>query len=731
MDDEQIFRISPGHSLPDGGACAKGDLWLQNLALRSKDNCPFGDDRVNNVDNDSSAIALSSSAPTLLSQHDDSECISDSDESFAAPPQLRDPYNFHNLLHSFDAPREDTADDYGPSFCQTDGPSDTMRQLPSKGNSILRRAEVPSRADLVARRRLRRIQRDAGTLDLASLEVPLPRGIVSAFFRPNQTSCFLMRRSSDGFLSAAAMFMAAFPKATKRELAREQDYVSAIPTTRLGHRPGNFWVHPEIALDLADDYCLRPYVDALLDPAEIPALTTSFNGDSQPVAAPPRYPPTAVATQPESPVPVDHAAIQMIGDGSPIGPDGKPLTRLFDHQMSLKHRGVCGHLLIGYNHTEQLCYLQGINPNTGMLEADLGSVVVTIEGVVYEKEGGERQGAGVVFCHNKQPWSRLTYLDSTCPQTKEQALLEALSQVLTLTKLLRVAMPHMREIRIMTSSAALCHLFCLGMDQLSAKNAAAAEEWLGKTDKSFWKEVDARWQDITDGRTGRPVDVRLWYVSDDTVEEAAETAIAEMYRFGGRDWYEEHGKGRDPLKVGNLHRALGSNTNGRNRGTNRAAAAENAIRPTLDQTRFIPPESIVDQGPEAISKWEIEMKMKYKQALLYLSVAAEGIQDLDSTKRTASRTRGRTREQDPTEGHTGESAESALEHAYQIAGVYCHRFLAENPAAIQSHAAGHGQEGDAMDVDVGGEDLAQAVVEMAMMGKELDEEEAEAYMDWE
>ncbi|ROV99747.1 hypothetical protein VSDG_03156 [Cytospora chrysosperma] len=726
--DEHIINRLLRQAMPDEGpnTVAHQGLWSTSLAMRPKDDFQFSDNRSMSLHRTSSTTTPPSSPP-LLSLPDSFEACSDSNESLETPPSHR--LSYQRWLLKDGSPCKDQTDTdtdtYEYMLSQTDGPSDDKRALPVTRNPFLT-DWVPAHVDIVASRRLRRLQLDTGVLDFAYVVVPLPEGIISAVFNPSPSSYSLLRRSSDGYFSAMSMLKVAFPDATAREVDSEREYIKAVSTTKPGITSDNFWIDAAFALELAEDYGLLPYVRALLDPADITIQTTSSDGSFEHITAPPRYPPTAVANPSISPVSVDNTTIQTSGDGSPIGPDGKPVVRLFDPRMSLKHQGVPDHLLITLNPTNRVRHLQYINPVTNMLEPDPSSLVITIDGVVYTRGGSHRQGGAIVLLHQTCPWTTLAYLQEWDPHTKEQALLESLCQSLIMIQSLVAADPPLKEVRIMTSSRELCALFGLGMDRMNGGVAAAVEQWLSQTDMSYWRNIDQRWRDITDGNAGRPVDVRLWLVPEEEIQPATEVAIAEIYRGDGRDWYEEHGKGHDLLrpKSDESSHATGADSNGNYCGTDITITIENEVRRFSDQAVFVPPQNIVDQGSEVVARWATETKMMYKQALLYLEVANQGIAAVRSA---ASKDPGYRR---PHKEHWEAYSKSvALSHAQQAAVAHFERFMAEHPVLERARDVEGGQDSVEMDTDAAGGDLVQTVVDMVMMDEKLDQ--ADARMEWE
>ncbi|GAB7350655.1 hypothetical protein MBLNU459_g1222t1 [Dothideomycetes sp. NU459] len=184
-----------------------------------------------------------------------------------------------------------------------------VRDLPEKRNPLVAPKHTPQLEILVERRRLGqtvlKVQPgqvgtsnatkpdNLGTFDYAHLRVPLPKDLHgSGIFnlQPNQTTYpeayFLMRRSSDGYISATGMFKAAFPWAQVEEEEHEKRYIKSLPETGHEEIAGNVWIPAESALDLADEYGMRPWIIALLDPEPIAKGT---HDPAKRIATPPRF----------------------------------------------------------------------------------------------------------------------------------------------------------------------------------------------------------------------------------------------------------------------------------------------------------------------------------------------------------------------------------------------------------------------------------------------------------
>ncbi|KAI5795526.1 hypothetical protein EDC01DRAFT_717004 [Geopyxis carbonaria] len=109
---------------------------------------------------------------------------------------------------------------------------------------------------------------NGGPFSYVHLRVALPQPLEEQelFGSGAPESYFLMRRSHDGFVSSTGMFKASFPWARKVEEESEKQYVKThFKNTSREETAGNVWVEPTDALILADEYGIRPWIEALLD----------------------------------------------------------------------------------------------------------------------------------------------------------------------------------------------------------------------------------------------------------------------------------------------------------------------------------------------------------------------------------------------------------------------------------------------------------------------------------
>ncbi|KAL8811239.1 MAG: hypothetical protein Q9223_003345 [Gallowayella weberi] len=131
-----------------------------------------------------------------------------------------------------------------------------------------------------------------GLFNYAHLKVPFPADFKGSDIHPHHPkhgpprSYFLMRRSTDGYVSASGMFKAAFPWATQTEEKAEKSYLQSLETTSREEVAGNIWVSETTALDLAEDYGLLPWVKALLAPEDVMKNLDNYDKSITP---PPKY----------------------------------------------------------------------------------------------------------------------------------------------------------------------------------------------------------------------------------------------------------------------------------------------------------------------------------------------------------------------------------------------------------------------------------------------------------
>ncbi|MCJ1293120.1 hypothetical protein MMC34_004673 [Xylographa carneopallida] len=177
------------------------------------------------------------------------------------------------------------------------------RTLPKKRNPLVAPDKTPEHSELISRRRLGQTKlavkpeqvgssnatkpENLGKFDYAHLRAPLPDNLrTSEIFapQPKQSSpgaYFLMRRSTDGYVSATGMFKVSFPWAKTAEEHAEYEYLRSLPTTSHDAVAGNVWIPETFALELAEEYGIVPWIEALLDE------TTVVAADDEKVISPP------------------------------------------------------------------------------------------------------------------------------------------------------------------------------------------------------------------------------------------------------------------------------------------------------------------------------------------------------------------------------------------------------------------------------------------------------------
>ncbi|OJD40827.1 apses transcription factor [Diplodia corticola] len=185
----------------------------------------------------------------------------------------------------------------------------STRSLPEARNPLVLPEHTPPLEILIERRRLGQTNlhvkpgqvgvsnatraENLGLFDYAHLRVPLPKDLKgSGIFnlQKNQAypeSYFLMRRSNDGYISATGMFKAAFPWASLAEEETERTHHKSLPTAGDEEVAGNVWISPDDALSLADEYGMKAWIVALVDPAPIEKGTKDKG--SHEISTPPKF----------------------------------------------------------------------------------------------------------------------------------------------------------------------------------------------------------------------------------------------------------------------------------------------------------------------------------------------------------------------------------------------------------------------------------------------------------
>ncbi|KKY26821.1 putative apses transcription factor [Diplodia seriata] len=185
----------------------------------------------------------------------------------------------------------------------------STRSLPEARNPLVLPEHTPPLEILIERRRLGQTNlhvkpgqvgvsnatkaENLGLFDYAHLRVPLPKDLKgSGIFnlQKNQAypeSYFLMRRSNDGYISATGMFKAAFPWASLAEEETERTHHKSLPTAGDEEVAGNVWISPDDALSLAEEYGMKAWIVALVDPAPIEKGTKDKG--SHEISTPPKF----------------------------------------------------------------------------------------------------------------------------------------------------------------------------------------------------------------------------------------------------------------------------------------------------------------------------------------------------------------------------------------------------------------------------------------------------------
>ncbi|KAK7716728.1 hypothetical protein SLS64_002433 [Diaporthe eres] len=285
-----------------------------------------------------------------------------------------------------------------------------------------------------------------------------------------------------------------------------------------------------------------------------------------------------------------------------IDANRQPNSRIFDPDNRPKYRSVPRDLLLAFNPDNNVLHLRGVEPSTGNLQVDPHTLVIYIEGVIYDEDG---QAGAAVFFHPVSPWNTVTCVK----KTRDNAKLEALYIALNMISFTAANDPNLKAVYIMSTGRNFCLASTTG--DYSLADRQAVDKWLPGADKTTLAEINDLWTDITKGVNGqRAVDVRLWCVPEETMRPVTEVATAYLYEQKGRDWYAENGKIPERFEV------------------------ESPNPPAYQKDyAIVAPQHIVDQGPQAVTKWTAEAKARFKQSVLHKHVASDGCRDLNDQLR--------------------------------------------------------------------------------------------------
>lgn len=219
----------------------------------------------------------------------------------------------------------------------------SSRKLPQRRNPHLGPiTDDEYRSDLIGKRRLGQTElavdpgqvgtsnatkpKNLGSFDYAHLRIPLPKDLKgSGIFHVSRghntpEAYFLMRRSSDGYISATGMFKVAFPWATHAEELAEKEHLKTVEGAGREEIAGNIWISPVTALELADEYNMRDWVIILLDPTE---MAKGNHDPAKDIKSPPYFevPSEEPAATEEQPIiEVEEEEVQEVVNSTPSPP---------------------------------------------------------------------------------------------------------------------------------------------------------------------------------------------------------------------------------------------------------------------------------------------------------------------------------------------------------------------------------------------------------------------------
>jgi hypothetical protein len=294
-------------------------------------------------------------------------------------------------------------------------------------------------------------------------------------------------------------------------------------------------------------------------------------------------------------------------DSFAVDADGQPITRMFDPQKSLKYGAVDAPFLLDYDAEKKVLHLQGFDLSTSRPQSDPTTLVISIDSVVYE----EASAGAAVFFHPLSPWNTVTWVKGS----KKNAKLEALFIALNMIRITAANDPNLKAVVIRCTGRGFClaNANAARGNKLQAWDRNAVAEWLQGVSESTLEEVDELWTNITRGNTDgrRAVDVRLWCVSKEDMQETTEAALAYMYEQRGRDWYAENGKGYpeydEPATTESLE--------------------------DLEINPIVAPSHIIDQGAQAAMRWTAAARARLRQCFLHKVMASAACRDLNGQLR--------------------------------------------------------------------------------------------------